>query len=474
MAKEREMSTEQILYYLITLRTESARKDSFTTIKVNEEKCKEMGLFSYRLKDENQTRAGRLFLINETQDGVDTDVIYDENGRFIAWRQKKGELQVARDIELNQQRLVEQLTRTEQRERIANETNTASASSSDTSKAGEGRDLATKEHEEKNNNKDKINDVRENKSNEEDKPLKNLKNEINMSGKTRIALDTIINGYYLWEILNLEIKLKERLPSGLTEKSFRNGYLTAIDSKELEKNDGIPRKEKFSLAVCTYSGDIIELDQNVVEAQELGSLDEQLIYENKAMHIADGNEVAKPKTKDVLTRKARFKIPDVNSRFNVNEDWYIEIDEDEKYRNNGEIPSDGKINKISFVQEQIEYDKIYSKQSREARTRPAIKYKLEDANEPPLNEKEQKHMEQLRKKDVNEAKNVRKEHIEAFENVVENLTKKYGESYRHTIEKQVEEEHRKGKTPEEAEKNVNENMDEIENEYYIHGRSRRG
>ena len=57
---------------------------------------------------------------------------------------------------------------------------------------------------------------------------------------------------------------------------------------------------------------------------------------------------------------------------------------------------------------------------------------------------------------------------------IENLTKKYGESFRDTIKKQVEEEHKKGRSPEEAEKNVKENMDEIENEYYIHGRSRRG
>ena len=52
--------------------------------------------------------------------------------------------------------------------------------------------------------------------------------------------------------------------------------------------------------------------------------------------------------------------------------------------------------------------------------------------------------------------------------------KKYGEGYRNTIKQQVEEEHKKGRSPEEAEKNVKENMDDIENEYYIHGRSRRG
>lgn len=470
MSKERNIVSEQILYLLMNFREEDAKRDSFTDIKVNRELCKVMGLFPYKLKDSNELRAGRLFLINETHDGESVDLIYDENGRFIAWRKEKEQLQVARDVELDQKRLEGQLIRTEQKERIANETIAGFNSSSDTDKAGNGRDLASKEHEE-NSNKDKKEEKEENKKIE---PLTNFKDKINMSGKTRIALDTVINGYYLWEILSLEEKLKGRMPEGLSETSFRNGYLTVVESKELEKNDGVPRKNGYSLAVCTYSGDIIELDENVVEAQELGTLREQFKYESNAVHMADGKEVAKPNGEMTLTRKARFKIPNINSKYAVSEDWYIEIDEDEQYKKYGTRPSDGKMDKISFVQEPIEYGRIYSKDSAEAQTRPAIKYKLEDVSEPPLTEQEIKQNKQLMAKDSNEALNVRKEHIAEFERVVENLTKKYGESFRDTIKKQVEEEHKKGRSPEEAEKNVKENMDEIENEYYIHGRSRRG
>ena len=47
--------------------------------------------------------------------------------------------------------------------------------------------------------------------------------------------------------------------------------------------------------------------------------------------------------------------------------------------------------------------------------------------------------------DVNEEENVRKEHQGELKEVVERLTKKYGESYRKEIETQVEEEHKKGK-----------------------------
>lgn len=473
MSKEREISSEQVLYLLINLREEDAKRDKFVDIQVNREKCKEIGLFSYKIKEKNEIRAGKLFLISETHDGDPVDIIYDEKGRFIAWKNyeknKHNEFQIAQDIELNKRRLEEQLIKNEQREKVANENN---SSSSDTSKAGEGRDLASKEHEE-NQTKDKQQKNKDNPQTEV-KPLKNLKYEVNMSGRTRIALDTIINGYYLWEILNLEEKLKDRLPEGVSEKSFRNGYLTLIESKDLEKNDGVPRKEEFTLAVCTYSGDIVELDKNVIEPRDKGTIEEQKEYESNSMYFADGREVSKPSTDMVLTRKSRYQIPDINSRFGINEEWFLEIDEDEQSRKNGENPSDGKKYEISFVQEPMRTSEVYSNDSAEARTRPSIKCKLEDVTEPPLNEKEQKQMEQLRKKDANEVINTRKEHIEEFEKVVENLTKKYGENYRSTIKQQVEAEHKKGKTPEEAEKNVKENMDEIENEYYIHGRSRRG
>ena len=473
MSKQRNISTEQILYLLINLREEDAKRDSFTDIRVNRELCKAVGLFNYKLKDTNEMRTGRLFLLNETQDGESVDVIYDENGRFIAWRKQKEQLQVARDIELDKRRLEGQLIRSEERERIATETTSgANSGSSDTEKAGEGRDLGNKEHE-KNQNKEKKQENIDN-HNKEIKTLKNFKGEINISGRTRIALDTIINGYYLWEILNLEEKLKGRLPDGLSEKSFRNGYLTVVESKELEKSDGVPRKQEFTLAVCTYSGDIIELDKNIIQPKEMGTIEEQKAYESNSMYFADGNEVAKPTTDMVLTRKARYQIPDVNSRFGMNEDWYLEVDEDAGLKRNGENPADGKVHEISFVQEPMRTSEIYSNDSAEARTRQSIKYKLEDVTEPPLSEKEQKQMEQLRKKDSNEVINTRKEHIEEFEKVVENLTKKYGEGYRNTIKQQVEEEHKKGRSPEEAEKNVKENMDDIENEYYIHGRSRRG
>ena len=475
-SQERNISNEQILYLLINFREEDAKRDSFTDIQVNREKCREVGLFSYKVKETREDRFGRLFLINETHDGMPVDIIYDEKGRFIAWnnyeKKQNGELQVARDLELDKQRLERQLMRYREEEKNKSENN--SSVSSDTAKAGDGRDLGSREHEE-NLEKEKNQNANQDKTTkQEEQPLKNIKNDVNLSGKTRIPLDIIINGYYLWEILNIENQFNGKMPDGLSERSFRNGYLTVIPSKELENKDGKHREEEFTFAVCNYSGDMIELDKNILEPQKMGPIEEQELYEKNSAYWADGKEVAKPTTEMVLTRKARYRIPGIYSRFNVNENWYLEVDEDEQSRKFGANPSDGKVHEISFVQEPMRTSETYSIDSAEARTRQSIKCKLEDVSEPPLSEKEKEQMERLKSKDANEAINTRKEHLQEFENVVENLTKQYGESYRETIERQVEAEHKKGKSPEQAEKNVKENMDEIENEYYIHGRSRRG
>ena len=470
MGKQRDISSEQILYLLINFREEDARKESTIDIKVNEEKCKELGIFTYKIKGQNGKRMGSLFLISETHDGKDVDIIYDEYGRFIAWRNqnkdKKADFQIAQDIELDKKALERQLFMTEGLERIAGKNNMSNG----TNKGGNGRDLAEKEHDKKEEKKDEKDDEKKKKNPE----LENLKYKVNIEENPQIRLDTRINGYYLWEILNLDKKLEGRLPKGISPASFRSGYLTIIDSKELEKRDGKKRNAKDTFAVCTYSGDIIELDEQVLIPQDMGSRDEQFIRENKRARFADGKETAKPDAYMQISGTSRWQIPDADSRFAVSENWYLSVDKNKKWLENGERPANGKIKEISFVQEEIEYGKAYSKDSMEARTRETLEYKLEDRREAPLNSKEEKQNKQLSEKDPNEARNVRKEHKEELEQVIEKLTAKYGEGYRKSIEKQVEEEHRRGKEPEEIEKDVKENIDDIENEYYVHGRSRRG
>ncbi len=476
MSKEREISNEQILYLLIHLREEDAKRESFRNIVVNRENSRAIGLFNYKIKETGKKRVSQLFLIKEDQDGEEVNVIYDDKGRFLAWEsfdkqgKRKTELEVSNDIELNKENLRRQLM-LEERTREKNIPN--ASSNKGTSKIENERDLPK---EQKENEKEEKNEVNKNNYNIDIEPpksqLKNLKGDVNIDYVPKVRLDQIINGHHLWEILQIEEKLKGRVPEGLSEKSFRSGYLTIIDSKLLEAKDGKIRPAEDTFAVCTFSGDIIELDEQVLEPQKLGTRQERMIQENNRMRYADGDEVKKPNTEFNLTRTSKWRIPDADSKFAVNEEWYLGVDINREYKEDGSRPTVGKIKEISFIQEPRETDKIYSRDSAQARTRESLEYKLEDITEPPLSVKEEKQMEQLRKKDANESITVRKEHKEEFEKLVDELVEKYGDYYnRRDMEKKVKKYHNKGMDIEEIKEQVEEDAQiagEIEHEFHIH------
>ena len=167
------------------------------------------------------------------------------------------------------------------------------------------------------------------------------------------------------------------------------------------------------------------------------------------------------------SQMAKWKIKDLNGLEAQGEDWYLAIDMNKEYRENGTHPANGKLTEISFIQEDN-----HDRSAGIERTRESVEYKLEDITEPPLNAKEEKHMEQLRKKEINEANNTRKEHKQELQDVIERLTEKYGEGYRKEIEEKVEQEHRKGKDAKEIEHDVKEDMNDLEDELYRHGRRR--
>ena len=309
--------------------------------------------------------------------------------------------------------------------------------------------------------------------------LRNLKDDISMDHRTRIRLDTVINGQELWRILGIQESLNGRMPNGVSERAFQKGYLTRIDSKELcelEASRGEKvktRKAEDTFAIVSPSGDIVELDEGVIEPVDLGPREDRLLQEQNRERWADGEHTFKPATDMTLTRTSMWRIKDVNSRFTANEEWFLGVDYNEDYVKNGSKPSDSRyLKEVSIIQGSRNTDKVYSKDSTEARTNPTIEYKLEDAYEAPLNSKEQKQMDQLEKSDSNEAKNVRREHQSELEKVVEKLTQKYGENYRDEITQKVEEEHKKGNDVEEIEKNVKEEIDELEDEMFRHGRRR--
>lgn len=461
MPKERDVSSEQILYLLMDFREKDAKLDKFTKIEVIRNECKEIGIYTYIDKENNKRKSSRLFLISETHDGKKVSLIYDERGGIIAWKDnEKDGLQMAQNIDLNKKLLERQISLDEERTRNQE---SGTSSSSDTSKAGDGRDRGQKEHEAKDIKKEK--DSEEKSPNSKEMPkLENLKGKIrDYERMPKIRLNQVINGYGLWEILKLEEKLKGRLPEGVSESSFRDGYLTMMETGETSE---IGEKE-YKLAVSTIDGDIVELDESILEPQYLGSRQERMEKENKRYRIADGEETRKPDKESSLTQMAKWKIKDLNGLEAQGEDWYLAIDMNKEYRENGTQPANGKLTEISFIQEDNR-----DRSAGTERTRESVEYKLEDITEPQLNAKEEKHMEQLRKKEINEANNTRKEHKQELQDVIERLTEKYGEDYRKEIEEKVEQEHRKGKDAKDIERNVEEEMNDLEDELYRHGRRR--
>ena len=86
MGKQRNISSEQILYVLMDMRKNEANNNSIKTIIVNKELCRNLGLFKYKIEGEEEQSTGRLFLIYEEHDGKPFEIIYDENNLSLISR----------------------------------------------------------------------------------------------------------------------------------------------------------------------------------------------------------------------------------------------------------------------------------------------------------------------------------------------------------------------------------------------------
>lgn len=423
MGRQRNISSEQILYVLMDMRKNEANNNSIRIIKVNEELCRNLGFFKYKIEGKEEQSTGRLFLIHEEHDGKPFEIIYDENGKVIASRDNAN-LMIARDVILNERTLKKQIDMSNE---FAEENN-GSTSSEDTAKAGEGRDLASKEHEEdtkeENQNSEAKNnsDIQEN--NKDKKRLGNLKEQgvfVDESNRPLIRLNTIINGYYLWEILGIEQKLQGRLPNGVTEGSFRDGYLTIINKEEQQSKDGKEPVDK--LAICTQDKNyIIELDEDIVKPMDLGSQSEQKLAQQSRTKFDDGEQdkdslqSERNLLNDDLTRIARYEIPDTAKRFGVSENWSLAIDYDRGYIEHGQKDPSQYPKEITFVQQSLSE----SIRNREI-GRNTLEYKLETTREDfHETESEKKIKKQLKNKATNEAELIREEDVER---IVEKCTK---------------------------------------------------
>lgn len=418
MARERSLTDGQILNALIEGRKKYADLvKQVETISVNESECIPAGIFYYIDKSNEEEKGKkvitRLFLLSETREDGKTNIIYDETGRVVAWQvQAEGmKLHVAGDISLDDSMLKRQLAQAHEKAR---------KSEDDTKKAGEGRDLADKEHEEKpeeekteQEEKSDEEQTEEEKEQEqegtENKTLKNLRDDININNKPKIELNQIINGYYLWEILQLDDKLKGRLPEGLDPSSFRSGYLTFIDSHDLEAKDGKHRKGEETFVLETLSGDIIELDEKVLKPKDLGTKEERKKTEQSRIHYENGKEAEKPDINSETTLISSFEIPNVKQRLNVAESWRLEVVWNRDYLLKNKAAMSGNKKGISFVQVP-ENESVFDREM----GRNGVSYKLMPINERPLPEKAKGQKiqdEHLRRKDPDEALHIRKAHV---------------------------------------------------------------
>lgn len=461
MARERNIIDEQILYALIAARKDDAKANLVEEVTVNEEDCMAVGIFNYKDMRTGKKVATRLYFISETVDGQLRNIIYDETGRPVAWQEEEEDmdLQVAGDVKLNRDLLRKQLVLADERAR-----NGLPAPGEGENKAGEGRDLAKKEHEKsqeekpKEEQKDKKEEGTETQEEEKGKEeqeqegnqLRNLHYKINIDRNPKVCLNEIINGYYLWDILGIDEKLKGRLPDGLDPTAFRTGFLSFVDSNELDTLDAseFPNKEvkrresKETFVIETLSGDIIELDGDVLKRKRLGTDIEKQKAEQSNLRFENGEEAEKPETNMAATRTSLFEIPDVVQRYAVGENWYLGVDLDEGYKRTGEIPAGGHTKNISFVQ-------VSTKESyynREERIQNSLEYKLRSIDEPyPTTKRAIRMQEQLRRKDPDEAQNVRTRHTKGL---VEKCFQRYptlGDYYnRSDITRKVEEYHSQG------------------------------
>ena len=478
MAGQREIAKEQILYLLINLREEEAKRDVYKDIVVNKEACKEIGIFNYKVKGTktSEERVSTLFLISETQDGEKVNLIYDEKGRFLAWEsfekngKRKTDLEVASDVELNKELLKTQIALQEEKERNGSAATSTSAGSV---KSGEGRNLPQEQKEEEKQEKSQEDDLKRDGKEENKEKLPNLKNEINMDHRAKIPLDQIINGYALWQILQLEEKLSTRLPEGMDEAAFRTGYLSIVDSKELQAKDGKERKSEDTFIVSTYSGDIVELDDQILQPMELGGIEQRKQQELNRQRYEDGEEAEKPDAEFDTIRTSLYKIPDANSRFAVAENWFLSVDWNRDHKEHGQTTADNVTKNISFVQVSRN-ESYYGSEEQPTHT---LEYKLDPIREnTPKSKQEIEKEQELRENKPDETLVERKDHMQELVDKCFAKYEKLGDYYnRGEIGKKVRQYHNQGMDDEEVIEQIGEDAkvaEEVEHEFHIHGRNR--
>lgn len=454
MKKHREIESEQMLYTLITT-IENDAIMAKKTIEINKDLCKKIGVFNYEVRDSKgrySLTANRLFVIDTVYNGQHCQLIYDEEGRGIAYLTDDDELHLNHKYEQSKKENDSVF-----KERIIKSLEKSKSFEEEDSIGGEGRSLGHGEHEESQSDKDEKSEKSKTSSQNKNisKPIEEKRKEklenllkrkdFSLNDKPKVRLNTIINGYYLWEILGIEEKLKDRMPDGFSSNSFRYGYLTIYTAKEQHDENA-----KDKLAICTSDGNcIVELDEDIVQQKDLGTKSEQARAQSSAIEyyngslIRDGKEEKttggyrkrEPQNKHDLSSqdlksRVRYEIPNVSGRFmGVSETWSIAIDENMEMKRNGKFDSTQTSKDLVFVQQSLQ-ETEYNRE----RGINTLENKLETISEDYIKTNSEREAdEKLRSKDTNEAKNTLEDFntqiLEKIKKIYPNWDEHYNEAY---------------------------------------------
>ena len=401
----------------------------------------DIGLFSYKSKELEESVFSRIYLADFDINNSDINNIYDETGKCIAveHNEKGGIIEVKPGVELDVRLLKLQILKGRERKKyrelalIKKEIENLEISLNDKEPEldlvpGENLELDSIDEieptEETEYELDEV-DITEEQLVDEQPALRNWKNEGIKNGP-KIVIDEIINGLYLWEILEIDKEIEGRIPKNLNSKSFRTGFLSIVDSKELTAKDGKERKAPDTFVVINMHGDMIELDEPVLEPQPQMTMQREQESEIASLDKADGKVKDDPKTQYNNTRTSLYKIPGVYKERAVSEDWYLSVDWNEEWKNKGTGVANGNTKEISFVQQ----SRNVSYLDRKNRSDGIISTKLEAVNEGSLTPEEEKQQAELRKFDGAEAEKARNKSLEqAAKEIANEIYEKYKEIY---------------------------------------------
>lgn len=425
------------------------RDSSFVVDRAN---SRSIGVIAFKRDEEAKSR--ECFLIVATYGGQTVNLIYDEDGDFLSSRGENGErvFKNASGIDLNLGILDRAIEASGERERIKQE----DPSSNGTAKAGDGRSLGNGEHE---TNQKKVLEEKQKNVNGPKTPeneIRNLNDDINLDGRPLIRLDQIINGYPLWELLGIEEKIKDRLPSGVNPKAFRTGFLSFVDSKELEAKDGKKRVNPETFVITSFDKSItIELDEQILQPVPMERTMELQKIEQTVIRKEDGEETEKAKSNTEVTRTSLYEIPNVKERFSSDEGYRLSVDKDRDKMLKNERQAGGHDKEVTFIQYSL--DSSYTERQR---GEGAVEYRLKSIDEPRPNDRDQ---DELAKDGNDEGEAIKMEHInelvdeivnECFEKV-EDIGNIYNrEKVKNMIKKDVIDLHREGKSDEEIKKEM--------------------